>query len=188
MHTTFPVRRSVGLSAGLRSSSEWGCTECDFLLLSRAFCEVQSNAKHLTLQLSGLKMLRLLILCLVLSTAVTSEEVDDEPSGDGGDDEDGLAENDVEGRIEDERVQENFAVQTEHGPANHDGRMIDNVEKAQANDEKEGVTSTIVIAVVCVVALAAVAIAAAILVRRHMLNRQQGVYSVPVEQSEKPAI
>ncbi|XP_064162248.1 uncharacterized protein si:dkey-262k9.2 [Anguilla rostrata] len=131
-------------------------------------------------------MLRLLILCLVLSTAVTSEEVDDEPSGDGGDDEDGP--NDVEERIQDERVLENFAVQTEHGPANHDGRMLDSVEKAQANDEKEGVTSTIVIAVVCVVALAAVAIAAAILVRRHMLNRQQGVYSVPVEQSEKPAI
>ncbi|KAJ8289758.1 hypothetical protein GJAV_G00005010 [Gymnothorax javanicus] len=121
-------------------------------------------------------MLRLLILCLVLSAAVTSEtQEENEASGDNEDDEDGrniVSEDQVQGR----RIE----------PVGSGPVPVGTVD-SKASDQ-DGFTTAAIIAAVCVVALAAVAIIAVILVRRHMQNRQQGVYSVPVEQSVKSAI
>ncbi|KAJ8378921.1 hypothetical protein AAFF_G00232860 [Aldrovandia affinis] len=115
------------------------------------------------------KMFRLFILCLVLraAAAVTSEE--SEASGDMGDDEDEIV----------TRKDLNEVPPNNIEPGS--------VDKAMGNGE-DGFTTIVVIAAVSVVALAAVAIAAIILVRRHMQNRQQGVYSVPTEQTQKAAV
>ncbi|MCJ8740334.1 hypothetical protein PDJAM_G00057670 [Pangasius djambal] len=52
-------------------------------------------------------------------------------------------------------------------------------------DNEEGSITFIIIAAVSVVALAIVAVIAVVLFRRHLKRREQGVYSVPVEQGQK---
>ncbi|XP_036395151.1 uncharacterized protein si:dkey-262k9.2 [Megalops cyprinoides] len=122
-------------------------------------------------------MFRFLILCLILRVSVSSNE--NEGSGDIGDDEDYEIPTEI---IKSERSNVNH-MERNDGEAGLDG----NADKAQGSNE-DGFTTIIIIAAVSVVALAAVAIAAILLVRRHMQTRQQGVYSVPAEQTQKGAI
>ncbi|XP_061095937.1 uncharacterized protein si:dkey-262k9.2 [Conger conger] len=120
-------------------------------------------------------MLRLLILCLILSTTVTSQET--EASGDSDDDDETAG----------EPIEELTIVANKGSKSNAELGPFEDFDKAPSTGE-DGFATTAIIAAVCVVALAAVAIVAVVLVRRHMQKRQQGVYSVPVEQSGKPTI
>ncbi|XP_058269545.1 uncharacterized protein si:dkey-262k9.2 [Hemibagrus wyckioides] len=103
-------------------------------------------------------MLRLFLLTLLLT--VKAFETDTDGSGYVGDDE------------EDEETQTpgtHLAVKNEFSNVDHD----------------DGSTTIIIIAAVSVVTLAIVAIIAVILFKRHLQRREQGVYSVPVEQGQK---
>ncbi|XDV31972.1 hypothetical protein PO909_002887 [Leuciscus waleckii] len=55
-------------------------------------------------------------------------------------------------------------------------------------DEDAGGTLVIIIAAVSITVLAIGAIVAIVLFRRYLQNREQGVYSVPVEQGQKAAV
>ncbi|XP_056099297.1 uncharacterized protein si:dkey-262k9.2 [Rhinichthys klamathensis goyatoka] len=55
-------------------------------------------------------------------------------------------------------------------------------------DEAAGGTLVIIIAAVSVTILAIGCIVAILLFRRYLQNREQGVYSVPVEQGQKAAV
>ncbi|MCI4386099.1 hypothetical protein PGIGA_G00058230 [Pangasianodon gigas] len=107
-------------------------------------------------------MLRLLLLALLLT--VKADKSDRDGSGDGFQDDD-------EEQGDDQEIQ--FG---QHASVKNDREDVDN---------EEGNTTFIIIAAVSVVALTIVAIIAVVLFRRHLKRREQGVYSVPVEQGQK---
>ncbi|XP_069040745.1 uncharacterized protein [Lepisosteus oculatus] len=110
-------------------------------------------------------MFRLLVLCLILGAVASGEE----SSGDFPDDEDLVAVASSGGQ---ERLNTEMDKTIGHNP-----------------EEKEGGhTTIIIIAVVAVAAVAALLIVVVILARRRMLKQQQGVYTVPAEQGQKPSV
>ncbi|XP_068426903.1 uncharacterized protein si:dkey-262k9.2 [Clinocottus analis] len=112
-----------------------------------------------------LKMMRLLFLCLLLmlpAASAVSEET--EGSADDGldDDEDSIRRTDLD----------------PHDPS----------EPAGVKETQDHLTLIIIIVAVAVLTLAGAAIITIVLVRRHLHNRQQGIYFVPTEQDQKGAI
>lgn len=103
-------------------------------------------------------MLRLLILFLILSAKVVSSLGDEGSGSDITDDEDD--------------INETTGYKT-HTP-----------EKSSGETDDTNLI-TIIIAAVCVFALAVLAVIAVILFKHHLQKREQGVYSVPVEQQQK---
>ncbi|XP_049323028.1 uncharacterized protein si:dkey-262k9.2 [Astyanax mexicanus] len=122
-------------------------------------------------------MLRLLLLGLLLTlTALKPLTADpDEGSGDFATDDDEL--DDVE------------LAETSSGTGDLGEEFTErgNSQKQGSKDE-DGTTTIIIIAAVSVVALTIVAVLAVLLFRRHLKNREQGVYAVPVDQVEKGGI
>ncbi|XP_041798943.1 uncharacterized protein si:dkey-262k9.2 isoform X2 [Chelmon rostratus] len=116
-----------------------------------------------------LKMMRFLFLCLLLllpaATAV-SEEL--EGSADGG--------------LDDEDLHEETLIPNVRGrPAS--GSLAD---KTTGEDKtSDQFTLIVIVVVVTALTLSVAAIVTIMLVRRHMHNRQQGIYSVPTEQDQK---
>lgn len=120
-------------------------------------------------------MMRLLILFLIIQgSAATSEDTEGNSSGADGDDEDGDGYS-VEGR------NGGYPVKSE-GPGGSPG-----LDKS-TGDEAGGGTLIIIIAAVSVTILAIGGIVAFVLYRRYSQSREQGVYSVPVEQGQKAAV
>ncbi|XP_056300601.1 uncharacterized protein si:dkey-262k9.2 isoform X1 [Pseudoliparis swirei] len=114
-----------------------------------------------------LKMMRLLILCLLLmlpAAPAVSEET--EASADGG-----LDDDDEDSSIE-------KVVRNLHGPG----------EPAGVKETQDNLILIIIIVAVAVLTLSGAAIITLVLVRRHLHNRQQGIYFVPTEQDQKGAI
>ncbi|CAM4555332.1 unnamed protein product [Leuciscus chuanchicus] len=112
-------------------------------------------------------MLRLLILFLILQGSAATEDTEGNSSGGYGDDEDDDGDiKEINGRV------------LEAGPG---------LDKS-TGDEDAGGTLVIIIAAVSITVLAIGAIVAIVLFRRYLQNREQGVYSVPVEQGQKAAV
>ncbi|XP_076593797.1 uncharacterized protein LOC143324886 [Chaetodon auriga] len=113
-------------------------------------------------------MMRFLFLCLLLLLpAATAVSKDVEGSADGGvDDEDLQGEEilipDVRDRL---------------------GSLVDKTTGADKTSDQ--FTMIVIIVVVTALTLSVAAIVTIMLVRRHMHNRQQGIYSVPTEQEQK---
>ncbi|KAM4601090.1 uncharacterized protein ACJ7VT_020926 isoform 1-T1 [Polymixia lowei] len=116
-----------------------------------------------------LKMMRLLFLCLLLPAATASSSEETEGStGEEFDDEDIVKPNrivDVGSELPD----------TDPG----------SVDKTTGVENKSDQSIVIIITAVSLVALSVAVIVATVLVRRHINNREQGVYSVPAEQGQK---
>ncbi|XP_053363418.1 uncharacterized protein si:dkey-262k9.2 isoform X2 [Clarias gariepinus] len=130
---------------------------CVYFLFSLCAC---SAANIMT-------MLRLLLLTLLLT--VKADKSDHEASG-GEYDTDDEEQEDGQERI---TTFENSLLAAE----------VKNVpDDAETED---GHTMVIIIAAVCVVALAIVTVIAVVLFKLHLQRREQGVYSVPVEQGQK---
>ncbi|XP_053183173.1 uncharacterized protein si:dkey-262k9.2 isoform X2 [Scomber japonicus] len=111
-----------------------------------------------------LKMMRLLFLCLLLPAASALTD-DSEGSAVGG--------------LDDEDLYERKGVLTNMGPGS--------VGKTTGEDDtSDQFTLIVIIVAVTVLTLSVAAVVAIMLVRRHMHNRQQGIYSVPTEQKDAP--
>ncbi|KAM4601091.1 uncharacterized protein ACJ7VT_020926 isoform 2-T2 [Polymixia lowei] len=114
-------------------------------------------------------MMRLLFLCLLLPAATASSSEETEGStGEEFDDEDIVKPNrivDVGSELPD----------TDPG----------SVDKTTGVENKSDQSIVIIITAVSLVALSVAVIVATVLVRRHINNREQGVYSVPAEQGQK---
>ncbi|XP_042346031.1 uncharacterized protein si:dkey-262k9.2 isoform X2 [Plectropomus leopardus] len=116
-----------------------------------------------------LKMMRLLFLCLLLLLPAATAVSDDlEGSTD-----DGLEDDDEDLHSQD--------VSPELGNSAAD--KTTGVEKTE-----DQFTLIVIVVAVAVLALSIAAIVTVMLVRRHMHNRQQGIYSVPTEQDKKGAV
>lgn len=110
-----------------------------------------------------MKMMRLLFLCLLLPAASALSE-----------DTEGSA-----GGLDDEDLYERKGVLTNVGPGS--------VGKTTGEeDTSDQFTLIVIIVAVTVLTLSVAAVVAIMLVRRHMHNRQQGIYSVPTEQKDAP--
>ncbi|KAF4086378.1 hypothetical protein AMELA_G00104970 [Ameiurus melas] len=107
-------------------------------------------------------MLRLLLLTLLLTVMAATLDSEDSVSGDGVYTDD---ETEEEEPIKETRAEE--------------------VKNEFEDDIDDGSNTIIIIAAVSVVALTIVAITAVVIFRRHLQRREQGVYSVPVEQGQK---
>ncbi|XP_060744976.1 uncharacterized protein si:dkey-262k9.2 [Tachysurus vachellii] len=110
-------------------------------------------------------MLRLLLLTLLLTVKASATDTDGSGYYTNNDD-------------EDEEPQG-----TPYVP--HIASEVKNEVGAHNADADDGSTTIIIIAAVSVVALAIVAVIAVVLFTRHLQRREQGVYSVPVEQGQK---
>ncbi|XP_047676385.1 uncharacterized protein si:dkey-262k9.2 [Tachysurus fulvidraco] len=106
-------------------------------------------------------MLRLLLLTLLLTVKASATDTDGSGYYTNNDDED----------------------EEPQGP--HTASEVRNEVGAHNADVDDGSTTIIIIAAVSVVALAIVAVIAVVLFTRHLQRREQGVYSVPVEQGQK---
>lgn len=115
-------------------------------------------------------MIRLLFLCLLLLRPAVSKEEDGSGLGDD-DDEGDVLEEDVSTDL----GQESSSVDTTRGEKDKSG-------------EGDQITLIVIVVAATVVALSVSAVAITMLVRRHMLKRQQGIYSVPTEQDQKAAV
>ncbi|KAL7832225.1 hypothetical protein AOLI_G00297730 [Acnodon oligacanthus] len=112
-------------------------------------------------------MLRLFLLGLILTASIVkSEEPEGSADGDdeGDEDTDGLNSGTLE-------------LKNEAHPSGDKNK-----------EDDDGSTTIIIIAAVSVVAVAVIAIIAIVLFRRHLQNREQGVYTVPTEQTQKGAV
>ncbi|KAF7665754.1 hypothetical protein LDENG_00132500 [Lucifuga dentata] len=122
-------------------------------------------------QLHHLKMIRLLVLCLLLHAATASSEVTEGSGGEGIDDED----------LYNEKLSPG---QTSNLGKSAPGSTVD-----RSTGETSDQFSLIVIAIaVTLLALSVAVVIAVMLARRHMHNRQQGIYSVPTEQDQKAPV
>ncbi|XP_077063997.1 uncharacterized protein LOC143715949 [Siphateles boraxobius] len=118
-------------------------------------------------------MLRLLILFLIVQgSAATSEDTEGNSSGT--DDEDG------DGNIHEVR-NEGRSVKSE----GHEESL--GLDKSRGEEDGGG-TLIIIIAAVSVTILSIGGIVAIVIFRRYLQNREQGVYSVPVEQGQKASV
>ncbi|XP_037402337.1 uncharacterized protein si:dkey-262k9.2 [Pygocentrus nattereri] len=114
-------------------------------------------------------MLRLFLLGLIL-TASTVSQKSEEPEGS------------ADGDDEEDEDPAGLSSGTEE---------LKNEERSLGNKftgDDDGSTTIIIIAAVSVVAVAVIAIIAIVLFRRHLQNREQGVYTVPTEQTQKGAV
>ncbi|XP_068180662.1 uncharacterized protein si:dkey-262k9.2 isoform X2 [Antennarius striatus] len=107
-------------------------------------------------------MIRLLFLCLLLLPAITAVSKDIEGSADGDMDDEDLTE---------------AEVLSKRGP--------DTLPEIGEEDKTDQFTLIVIIVAVTALTLSVAAIVTIMLVRRHMNNRQQGIYSVPTEQNHK---
>ncbi|XP_062278672.1 uncharacterized protein si:dkey-262k9.2 isoform X2 [Scomber scombrus] len=111
-----------------------------------------------------LKMMRLLFLCLLLPAATALSE-DNEGSAVGG--------------LDDEDLYDQKGILTNIAPGS--------VGKTKGEeDTSDQFTLIVIIVAVTVLTLSVAAVVTIMLVRRHMHNRQQGIYSVPTEQKDAP--
>ncbi|XP_072547578.1 uncharacterized protein [Salminus brasiliensis] len=116
-------------------------------------------------------MLRLLLLTLFL-TVTALKDLNDPPEGSADYDTDDEQDDEIDG--------------TSSGTGFLKNEGFEKHDKSSADDD--GITTIIIIAAVSVVALAIIAVLAVLLFRRHLKNREQGVYDVPAEQGQKEAI
>ncbi|XP_036421162.1 uncharacterized protein si:dkey-262k9.2 [Colossoma macropomum] len=114
-------------------------------------------------------MLRLFLLGLILTASVSQNSEDYEGSGNGDDEPD-----------------EDSDDITSSGTMELKNEVQSSPDKDAGDDD--GSTMIIIIAAVSVVAVAVLAIVAIVLFRRHLQNREQGVYTVPTEQTQKGAV
>ncbi|XP_044216366.1 uncharacterized protein si:dkey-262k9.2 isoform X2 [Thunnus albacares] len=118
-----------------------------------------------------LKMMRLLFLCLLLPAATAfSEEGEGSAVGALDDDED----------LFDQKV--DSGILTKGDPGSVVGKTTG------AEDTSDQFTLIVTVVGVTVLTLSVAAVVTIMLVRRHMHNRQQGIYSVPTEQDQKGAV
>ncbi|KAK7156738.1 hypothetical protein R3I94_006698 [Phoxinus phoxinus] len=125
-------------------------------------------------------MLRLFILFLILQgSAAASDDTEGNSSGNDGpyvDDED------FEGGDKINKGRSGSPLLESEGPVASPG------SDRSKGDEAGGDTLVIIIAAVSVAILAIGGIVAIVLFRRYLHRREQGVYSVPVEQGQKAAV
>ncbi|KAM3615183.1 uncharacterized protein V6R79_024551 [Siganus canaliculatus] len=112
-------------------------------------------------------MMRLLFLCLLLLPAATVLSKEIEGSADGDVDDEDLSEVDV----------------PEISVGSATGTMADKTKAEQ--EPSDQFTLIVVVVAVTALTLSIAAIVTILLVRRHLHNRQQGIYSVPTEQDHK---
>ncbi|XP_044063566.1 uncharacterized protein si:dkey-262k9.2 isoform X2 [Siniperca chuatsi] len=115
-------------------------------------------------------MMRLLFLCLLLLPAATAVSEDNEGSADGDSDDEDL----------------NALVVITTDPPTDDIALIDKAKSVE--DTADHFTLIVIVVAVTVLTLSVATISTIILVRRHMHNRQQGIYSVPTEQDQKVSV
>lgn len=113
-------------------------------------------------------MMRLLFLCLLLLPAATGVSEPNEGSADG--------DTDDEDPIEDVVIP---VLRDEQGPILHAGKTVG------TEDSSDQLTMIVIIVAVAALTLSIAAIVTIMLVRRHMQHRQQGIYTVPIEQRQK---
>ncbi|XP_051921525.1 uncharacterized protein si:dkey-262k9.2 isoform X1 [Hippocampus zosterae] len=117
-----------------------------------------------------LKMMRLLLLCVLLSSATVFSDEIEGSTYDGQDDEDSFEENEM----------------TEVQDRNDSGTFVDKTKGEEVTTDQ--LTLIVIIGTVSVLALSVAVIVAVMVVRRRMHKQQQGIYSVPTEQDQKGAV
>ncbi|XP_046718349.1 uncharacterized protein si:dkey-262k9.2 isoform X2 [Silurus meridionalis] len=108
-------------------------------------------------------MLRLLLLTLLLTVKAAMSDI----NGSG------------YGEFSDDEIEEEVILETTRPPIGAEKVMN------QFENPDDGNMTIIIIAAVIVGALTILSIIAVVLFKRHLQRREQGVYSVPVEQGEK---
>ncbi|XP_053363417.1 uncharacterized protein si:dkey-262k9.2 isoform X1 [Clarias gariepinus] len=162
-----PVCRSCQNSEDIKTARKY--LNCQFHkgFQKEKHTAIAHSSNLLKLNILIMTMLRLLLLTLLLT--VKADKSDHEASG-GEYDTDDEEQEDGQERI---TTFENSLLAAE----------VKNVpDDAETED---GHTMVIIIAAVCVVALAIVTVIAVVLFKLHLQRREQGVYSVPVEQGQK---
>ncbi|XP_047453921.1 uncharacterized protein si:dkey-262k9.2 isoform X2 [Mugil cephalus] len=109
-----------------------------------------------------LKMMRLLFLCLLLLLPAAADVADL-----------------VEGSADDDADDEDYTSDLNSVPV---------PDKTKGKEEEGQMTLIIIIVAAVVLSLTVATVVTILLVRRHVHNRQQGIYSVPIEQDQKGAI
>ncbi|XP_051921526.1 uncharacterized protein si:dkey-262k9.2 isoform X2 [Hippocampus zosterae] len=115
-------------------------------------------------------MMRLLLLCVLLSSATVFSDEIEGSTYDGQDDEDSFEENEM----------------TEVQDRNDSGTFVDKTKGEEVTTDQ--LTLIVIIGTVSVLALSVAVIVAVMVVRRRMHKQQQGIYSVPTEQDQKGAV